>query len=77
MPDVISLAAPRPLLCINGQRDKLFSVETGVRPAYDTLHAVYAKLGAAEKFRGHLYDTPHEFNAEMQAEAWGWLKRWL
>jgi dienelactone hydrolase len=77
MPDVVSLAAPRPLLCINGLQDKLFSVDAGVHPAYHTLHAVYAKLGAAEKFRGHLYDTPHEFNADMQGEAWGWLKRWL
>ena len=22
-------------------------------------------------------DTPHEFNAEMQAEAWAWLKKWV
>ena len=41
------------------------------------LEAVYAKLGAADRFRGHLYDTPHEFNLEMQHEAWQWLKRWL
>jgi hypothetical protein len=24
-----------------------------------------------------LYDTPHEFNAAMQAEAWAWLGRRL
>jgi dienelactone hydrolase len=77
MPDVVSLAAPRPLLCINGLQDKLFPVETGVRAAYKTLETVYAKLGAVEKFRGHLYDTPHEFNAQMQEEAWAWFKRWL
>jgi hypothetical protein len=29
------------------------------------------------KLRLRLYDTPHEFNAEMQAEAWAWLKRWV
>ena len=33
--------------------------------------------GAPEKLRLRLYDTPHEFNAEMQAEAWAWLKRWV
>jgi dienelactone hydrolase len=77
MPDVVSLAAPRALLCINGLQDRLFPVESGVRAAYATLAAVYGKVGAAEKFRGHLYDTPHEFNADMQSESWDWLKRWL
>lgn len=77
MPDVISLAAPRPLLCINGLKDDLFPVETGVKPAYKTLETVYGKLGAKEKFRGHLYDAPHEFNVEMQKEAWDWFKKWL
>jgi len=77
MPDVVSLAAPRALLCINGLKDGLFPVETGVRPAYKTLETVYAKVGAADRFKGHLYDAPHEFNAAMQEEAWAWLRKWL
>jgi dienelactone hydrolase len=77
MPDVVSLAAPRALLCINGHGDTLFPVKTGVEPAYKTLETVYAKLGAGDKFRGHLYDTPHEFNADMQKEAWAWFAKWL
>ena len=78
MPDVVSLAAPRcALLNINGSQDRLFPIEEGVKPAYATLQAVYAKLDAAERFRGHLYDSPHEFNEAMQAEAWAWLKKWL
>lgn len=77
MPDVVSLAAPRALLCINGLKDGLFPVETGVKPAYRTLETVYGKLGVADRFRGHLYDSVHEFNAEMQAEAWAWLKKWV
>jgi dienelactone hydrolase len=77
MPDVVSLAAPRPLLNINGSRDGLFPLDAGVKPAYRTLESVYAKLGAGEKFKGSLYDSPHEFNREMQAEAWAWLKKWI
>ena len=77
VPDVVSLAAPRALLCINGLRDNLYPVEAGVKPSYRLLEAVYAKLGAPEKFRGHLYDTPHEFNEEMQREAWEWFRKWL
>jgi dienelactone hydrolase len=77
MPDVVSLAAPRPLLNINGLKDGLFPVETGIKPAYRTLETVYTKLGAADRFKGSLYDAPHEFNAEMQQEAWAWLKKWV
>jgi hypothetical protein len=39
------------------------------------LEAVYAKLGVADKFRGHLYDTLHEFNLEMQQEALDWFRQ--
>jgi dienelactone hydrolase len=77
MPDVVSLAAPKPLLNINGSQDRLFPVEDGTKAAYRTLENVYAKVGAGEKFKGHLYDSPHEFNADMQAEAWAWLKKWV
>jgi hypothetical protein len=48
-----------------------------VRDAYKTLGAVYAKLNVSGKFRGHLYDTPHKFNTEMQQEVWDWFRRWL
>jgi hypothetical protein len=77
MPDVVSLSAPRALLNINGSRDRLFPIDAGIKPAYQTLETVYAKLGAADRFRGHLYDAPHEFNREMQDEAWAWLKKWV
>lgn len=77
MPDVVSLAAPRALLCINGLQDQLFPVESGTKAGYKTLETVYAKLNAANRFRGHMYDTPHEFNAEMQKEAHAWFRQWL
>jgi dienelactone hydrolase len=75
-PDVASLAMPAALLVINGSKDALFELD-GVRASFDKLRACYAKAGAADKFRARLYDTPHEFNAEMQAEAWEWLQKWL
>jgi dienelactone hydrolase len=75
-PDVASLAAPAPLLVINGGRDALFE-PSGVRAAFDKLAACYAKAGVPERVRTRLYDTPHEFNREMQAEAWSWLDRHL
>jgi len=75
-PDVASLAIPAALLVINGSRDGLFNLD-GVHSAFDKLTACYKKAGVTDRFRGRLYDTPHEFNLEMQAEAWEWLRRWL
>jgi dienelactone hydrolase len=75
-PDVASLAMPSALLVINGSQDQLFDLD-GVRACFDKLAACYKKAGVPDKLRTRLYDTPHEFNAEMQAEAWEWLKRWV
>jgi dienelactone hydrolase len=75
-PDVASLAMPRALLVINGSRDALFDLD-GVRRSFDKLRTCYAKAGEPAKLRTRLYDTPHEFNAEMQAEAWEWLAQWV
>ena len=75
-PDVASLAMPSALLVINGSKDQLFDLD-GVRACFDKLAACYKKAGVPDKIRTRLYDTPHEFNAEMQAEAWEWLKKWL
>ncbi|HEY2945605.1 MAG TPA: alpha/beta hydrolase family protein [Vicinamibacteria bacterium] len=71
-PDVASLAMPTPLLVIGGGKDELFE-PSGVRASFEKLAACYKKAGVPERVRTHLYDTPHEFNTEMQAEAWAWL----
>ena len=75
-PDVASLAMPAALLVINGSKDGLFHPD-GVRAAFDKLTACYKKAGIPERLRTRLYEAPHEFNAEMQAEAWKWLKKWV
>jgi dienelactone hydrolase len=75
-PDVASLAMPSALLVINGRKDALFELE-GVQACFEKLRACYKKAGAAQKFQDRLYDTPHEFNTDMQQEAWAWLKKWL
>ena len=75
-PDVASLAMPTPLLVINGSKDTLFD-PAGVRAAFEKLTICYRKAGIPDRLRVRLYDTPHEFNAEMQAEAWDWLQQRL
>jgi dienelactone hydrolase len=75
-PDVASLAMPTPLLHMSGTRDGLFDLDA-VRASFATLNACYAKAGIPERCRTLLYDSPHQFSAEMQAEAWAWLARFV
>ena len=76
LPDVAALIAPRAVLVMNGSRDRLFALD-GVKAAFDKIERCYTKAGARERQRCRLYDAPHEFNLEMQAEAWEWLRRRL
>ncbi len=75
-PDVASLAMPRPVLYISGAKDGLFD-QDGVRASHAKLEACYAKAGVPDRCRTRIYDTPHQFNVEMQAEAWEWLRRFM
>jgi hypothetical protein len=76
MPDLAALIAPRAVLVINGSQDRLFALD-GVKAAFDTIGRCYTKAGASGRSRCRLYDAPHQFNLEMQAEAWEWLGRWI
>jgi dienelactone hydrolase len=76
LPDLAALIAPRPILIINGSKDTLFN-QDGIKAAYEKIDRCYAKAGAAGRQVCRLYDTPHEFNPAMQAEAWEWFRSWL
>jgi len=67
---------PAALLVINGKKDDLFEPK-GVATAFDKLASCYRKAGIPERVKTSLYDAPHEFNGQMQEEAWAWLKRWV
>jgi hypothetical protein len=41
------------------------------------IQEVYQSLGQPEKFKMQFYDVPHQFNVEMQDDAFAWLERWL
>jgi hypothetical protein len=76
LPDLSALIAPRAVLVINGSQDRLFALD-GVKAAFEKIARCYEKAGASEHQRCRLYDAPHQFNLEMQSEAWGWLGRWV
>ncbi|HEY2932537.1 MAG TPA: alpha/beta hydrolase family protein [Acidobacteriota bacterium] len=75
-PDLAALIAPRAMMVINGSRDGLFALD-GVKAAFEKIERCYAKAAFSERQRCRLFDAPHEFNLQMQAEAWDWLKRWV
>ncbi|MFL6279661.1 MAG: dienelactone hydrolase family protein [Vicinamibacterales bacterium] len=76
LPDLAALIAPRALLVINGSKDGLFAPE-GVRAAFDKIGACFEKAGVADRQHCRLYDAPHQFNRQMQDEAFKWLAEWL
>ena len=72
-PDLAALIAPRAVMVMNGAKDRLFAPE-GVRAAFDKIARCFAKAGVSERQRCRLFDLPHVFNQEMQAEAWEWIQ---
>ena len=76
LPDLAALIAPRSVFVINGSKDRLFPPE-GVQAAFAKIEQCYRKAGATERQRCRLYDAPHEFNVEMQSDAWAWLEHSL
>jgi len=76
-PDVASLAAPDCALMVqNCLRDRLFTLE-GMTRAAEKIRRVCEALGHPQRFRVENYDAPHEFNVEMQENAFAWLEKWL
>jgi dienelactone hydrolase len=76
-PDIASLAAPDTAVFVqNCARDRLFT-RAGMEESSAKIQRVYQALGQPEKYRSKFYDVPHQFNVEMQDEAFAWLEQWL
>jgi dienelactone hydrolase len=75
-PDVASIACPKPMMFLCGSRDGLFPVET-IRDAFDKMRKVWDSQKAGDKLVTKLYDSPHEYNLSMQADAFEWLDQVL
>lgn len=77
IPDVASLAAPKPALFHAGGRDHLFTA-AGVETAYAKLRAVWDSAGAGDRLTTTLWpDAGHVFTAAMQDDVHTWLGTWL
>ncbi|MFD5874331.1 dienelactone hydrolase family protein [Streptomyces sp. NPDC060322] len=77
LPDVASLAAPKPALFHAGGRDTLFTA-AGVEAAYATLRTVWESQGVGDRLTTEVWpDTGHVFTRAMQDDVHGWFDRWL
>lgn len=64
-PHIASLACPKPMLFINGTKDKLFPVP-GVKDAFSEMHKVWKSLGADNLLDTELWDIPHSCGLKAQ-----------
>jgi dienelactone hydrolase len=71
-PDVASIACPKPMMFCCGNKDDLFPLES-IKEAFKKMRLVWESQNAGEKLVTKLYDSPHEFNLEMQSDAFKWL----
>ncbi|MBI2928728.1 MAG: dienelactone hydrolase family protein [Verrucomicrobia bacterium] len=72
--DVASLACPKPMLFFAGEQDTLFPVPS-VQEAHAKLRKVWDSRRAGDNLVTKLWNVPHEFNREMQDEAFAWLDK--
>lgn len=75
IPDLVSMAAPKPLYLINGGQDTLMPVD-GVQQGYRQLQQVWRLLGAEAQLRTELWsEAGHRFTAAQQQQVWQWLQQ--
>lgn len=77
IPDIASIAAPRPMLIYSGGQDKLFPA-AAVNDAFAKVHSVWASQNAQDKLETRtLPELGHVFYQEQQDEVFPWLDKWL
>jgi hypothetical protein len=75
--DAIAAAvAPRAFMLTAGERDPLYPSD-GVRAIVATVRRQYAEVGVAERFEALIFPEGHSFPAEVKAQAYAFIDRWL
>ena len=64
-PHIASLACPKPMLFINGTKDKLFPVP-GVKDAFAEMHKAWKSQGVDNLLDTELWDIPHSCGLKAQ-----------
>lgn len=77
IPDIASLAAPKPMLIFSGGQDKLFPA-AAVNDAFAKVHKVWASQNAADRLETKTWpELGHVFYKEEQDVVFPWLDKWL
>jgi len=48
-----------------------------MQESVEKIAAIYAKAGVSDRFISRFYDVPHQFNVEMQEDAFRWFDEHL
>jgi hypothetical protein len=75
-PILAALAAPRPLLLANSDKDRIFPLD-GVMRIHAHLQRIYKLYGASDRLGLFISEGPHSDTQELQVAASRWLNRWL
>jgi len=75
-PLVAALAAPRPLLLSNSDKDRIFPLD-GVLRVYWHLRRLYRLYDASSKLGLLITEGPHRDTQELRVPAFRWMNRWL
>jgi hypothetical protein len=75
-PDVAGIACPKPMMFCCGNRDGLFPVQS-IEDAFLKMRRVWESQHAGDRLVTKLYDAPHEYNLNMQQDAFQWLDQIL
>ena len=73
-PHIASLACPKPMLFINGTKDKLFPVP-GVKDAFAEMHKVWKSQGVDNLLDTELWEIPHSCGLKAQEKILEFLDR--
>jgi dienelactone hydrolase len=73
---VAALAAPRPLLFSNSDKDKIFPLD-GVYRTHAKLKRIYNLHNAGDALGLLITDGPHKDTQDLQVPAFRWFARWL
>ena len=71
-----ALAAPRPLLVANSDKDRIFPLD-GVLRIHGRLKQVYKLFNAEDRLGLLITEGPHRDTQDLQLPAFRWMNRWL
>ena len=75
-PRYAALAAPRPLLLSNSDKDRIFPLDGVVRVRAE-LQRIYDLYGASDRLGLLVTEGPHKDTQELRVPAFRWMNRWL